>query len=173
MDNIIITQYYSPIGELIIGSYHDKICLCDWADGKQRRTVDRRVYLYLKSKYEYGTTPVIEQTIKELAEYFDGKRKEFTVPIILTGSEYQCIVWEELRKIPFGTTISYAELVRRIEHPKASKAVSSALSTNPLSIIVPCHRIIASKYTFDGYVGGLPAKEYLLTLESGGPEAIS
>ena len=150
---------------MILGSIGDKVCICDWALEKRRGTIDRRICRVLNAEYEEGSSPTIEKMIEELNEYFSGKRKDFDLPIQLAGSEFQCLVWTELMKIPYATTISYAELARRINNPKAVRAVASANATNPISIFVPCHRVIGSNHTLTGYGGGLEAKQALLTLE--------
>ena len=103
---------------------------------------------------------------KELNEYFAGERRAFDLPIQFAGSDFQCRVWSELMKIPYGTTISYAELARRIGNSKAVRAVASANATNQISIFVPCHRVIGSNRKLTGYGGGLDAKQALLSLEN-------
>lgn len=166
METIKITHYQTPIGEMILGSYDDKLCICDWAVEKRRGTIDRRICRHLNAEYEDGTSEIINQTIAQLDEYFAGKRKEFTIPVVFTGSPFQCSVWTELMNIPYGSTISYAELARRINNPKAVRAVASANATNPISIFVPCHRVIGSNHKLTGYGGGLDAKQGLLALEA-------
>lgn len=168
METIKITRYRSPVGEMMVGSYGGKLCICDWAVEKRRTTIDRRIQRHLNAKYEEGTSDVIERAIKELDEYFAGERTAFDIPIVFTGSEFQCTVWEELMKIPYGTTVSYGELARRIRNPKAVRAVASANATNPISIFVPCHRVIGSNRKLTGYGGGLDAKKGLLELERSG-----
>ncbi|HEY9677843.1 MAG TPA: methylated-DNA--[protein]-cysteine S-methyltransferase [Drouetiella sp.] len=102
---------------------------------------------------------------RELKEYFAGTLTEFTIPTKASGTEFQKRVWNELSKIPFGVSISYGELARRIDNPKACRAVGLANGQNPISIIVPCHRVIGSAGKLTGYGGGLPRKEFLLGLE--------
>ena len=102
-----------------------------------------------------------------MEEYFAGARREFTARFVLRGTPFQRRVWEELRRIPYGETISYAELARRIGSPKAVRAVGLANGANPIAIIVPCHRVIGANGTLTGYGGGLPTKRYLLDLEKG------
>ena len=165
METIRLTRYQTPVGEMLIGSCQDKLCICDWTPEKRRGTIDRRICRHLNAGYEEGTSPVIEQAIGQLEEYFAGKRTEFTIPVVFTGSDFQCRVWGELMRIPYGTTISYAELARRIHNPKAVRAVASANATNPVSIFVPCHRVIGSNHKLTGYGGGLEVKQALLTLE--------
>lgn len=166
METIHVKRYLSPVGEMLIGSYGDKLCICDWNTEKRRETIDRRIGKYLHAVYEAGSSEVIEQAIARLDEYFAGRRREFTVPLLFTGTEFQCRVWEELMHIPYGATVSYAELACRIGNPKAVRAVASANANNPISIFVPCHRVIGSNNKLTGYAGGLAAKRQLLALES-------
>ncbi|HEX6359420.1 methylated-DNA--[protein]-cysteine S-methyltransferase [Actinophytocola sp.] len=107
--------------------------------------------------------------IEQLAAYFAGDLKEFDVPLTLAGTDFQRRVWTELRQIPYGETISYGELAQRLGRPSASRAVGTANGRNPISIIVPCHRVIGSTGSLTGYGGGLPRKRYLLSFERGEP----
>ncbi len=166
MWRIKITRYQSPVGEMMVGAYGDRLCLCDWTANKRREAIDRRIQRRLNSGYEDGNSEVIERAIGELDEYFAGVRRSFDIPLVFSGSEFQCAVWRELMKIPYGTTISYGELARRINKPMAARAVAAANATNPISIIVPCHRVIGSNHTLTGYGGGLVAKKSLLDLEA-------
>ncbi len=102
---------------------------------------------------------------EQLAEYFAGRRQEFTVPLKLVGTPFQRSVWQELLRIPFGSTISYAELARRIGQPTASRAVGNANGRNPVSILVPCHRVIGANGQLTGYGGGIDRKQWLLEWE--------
>ncbi|HEY0139362.1 MAG TPA: methylated-DNA--[protein]-cysteine S-methyltransferase [Thermoanaerobaculia bacterium] len=104
--------------------------------------------------------------ITQLNEYFNGKRTTFDVTLELRGTEFQKAVWNELLNVPYGATISYGELARRIGRPDAVRAVGSANGANPVPIIVPCHRIIGANGTLTGYGGGLPRKQQLLALEA-------
>lgn len=167
MDTIKIHHYSSPAGEMILGSFGDKLCICDWAVEKRRATIDRRISRHLNAAYkEAAPTEVIKRAISQLDEYFAGLRRHFAIPLVFTGSSFQSTVWSELVNIPYATTISYAELARRIHRPKAVRAVASANATNPISIFVPCHRVIGSNGTLTGYGGGLEAKSFLLSLEA-------
>lgn len=162
---ITIKHWASPCGELVIGAYRGSICMCNWSAGKRRDSIERLLSARLNAPFIEGTTQTIEKAITELEEYFNGKRISFDIPLIFTGSEFQCRVWTELMEIPFGTTISYGELARRIDNPAAVRAVASANARNPISIFVPCHRVIGSDNTLTGYSGGLEAKRTLLNLE--------
>lgn len=107
----------------------------------------------------------LQQAVTELSEYFQKKRTGFTFPINPTGTEFQKRVWQELSKIPFGTTISYADLTQKLGDMKAIRAVASANGRNPLWIVVPCHRVIGSDGSLTGYAGGLWRKKWLMEHE--------
>jgi methylated-DNA-[protein]-cysteine S-methyltransferase len=112
-----------------------------------------------------GDCAVLEQAERQLAEYFAGERTEFDLPLAAVGTEFQRAVWAALREIPYGETVSYGELARRIGKPAAARAVGLANGKNPISIVVPCHRVIGSSGRLVGYGGGLKRKETLLALE--------
>lgn len=162
---IHIHQWQSPVGEMMLGEIGEKVCLCDWAAERHRDTIDRRICRILNAEYVEGETPTIQKMVEQLQEYFAGMRMEFELPLQFAGTEFQCCVWAELMKIPYGTTISYGDLALRIGNIKAVRAVASATATNPISIFVPCHRVIGSNNHLTGYAGGLPAKRALLSLE--------
>ena len=103
----------------------------------------------------------------QLGEYFAGERTRFDVPIEMEGTRFQRRVWRELEEIPYGETISYGELARRVEQPSAARAVGLANGRNPISVIVPCHRVIGANGNLTGYGGGMERKRILLGLESG------
>jgi len=165
--NKISIQYYkSPIGELLLGSYDNKLCIADFRYRKKRTTVDSRIQKGLKAKYVEESSEVITQTIKELEEYFNLERKVFNIPLLLVGTDFQKSVWQGLIDTPFGTTASYLELAKRIGNEKAVRAVASANGANSIAILVPCHRIIGSNGNLVGYAGGLDVKRKLLEIEN-------
>lgn len=114
-------------------------------------------------------SPALSEAIRQLGEYFDGERTEFDLPLAPDGTEFQRRVWQELRRIPYGRTISYGELARRVGNPRASRAVGAANGKNPISIVVPCHRVIGADGSLTGFGGGLPVKRRLLQLEGSCP----
>ena len=103
----------------------------------------------------------------QLREYFEGERTAFDLPLASVGSDFQRQVWQELHRSPYGATISYGELARRVGKPRAAQAVGAANGRNPLPIVVPCHRVIGADGSLVGYGGGLPRKQRLLALETG------
>ncbi|MEZ0391958.1 MAG: methylated-DNA--[protein]-cysteine S-methyltransferase [Pseudobdellovibrionaceae bacterium] len=111
-------------------------------------------------------TQILKQAASQLAEYLDGKRKEFDLPLAAFGTEFQHLVWNELKKIPYGKTFSYSEIAQRLKNEKAVRAVGTANGKNPLCIIVPCHRVISADGSLGGYSGGLQIKSQLLEIES-------
>lgn len=164
-NRIITRKYESPCGTLMLGSFGDKLCLCDWQVEKHRDHVDNRLRRLLDAEFLDGTSAVIDTAIAQLDEYFAGTRQEFNVPVLFAGTDFQKKVWNALLTIPFGNTVSYREISRRIGIPKAVRAVANANGANSISIFVPCHRVIGSDNTLTGYGGGLAAKEFLLKLE--------
>lgn len=122
-------------------------------------------YGYEKSRDIPVTNLIIDDCINQLNEYFAGKRQNFDITLKLIGTEFQKIVWYELLKIPYGVTISYRELSRRIDNEKAIRAVGAANGKNPVNIIVPCHRVIGADGSLTGYGGGLWRKKWLLEHE--------
>lgn len=119
----------------------------------------------LKSLKEDKNHPVIAKTIGQLKEYFAGNRKEFDIPLAAEGTDFQKKAWKQLSLIPYGKTISYIEQARRLGNEKASRAVGTANGRNPISIIVPCHRVIATSGNLTGFGGGIHNKQFLLDLE--------
>ncbi|WP_136067443.1 methylated-DNA--[protein]-cysteine S-methyltransferase [Modicisalibacter radicis] len=109
--------------------------------------------------------PLIERSKAQLAEYFRGERRVFSLPLAPRGTDFQQRVWQRLREVPYGETCSYATISRGIGSPNSHRAVGAANGRNPLAIIVPCHRVIGSNGQLTGYAGGLPRKQWLLRLE--------
>ena len=168
-NTIIVKDYRSPLGVLTLGDYDGLLCLCDWKYRAKRDLIDRRVLDGLDACYKDGESPLLSAAIKQLEDYLSGSRKGFTLPLLTVGSAFQKKVWDELLKIPYGSTISYYELSERLGDPLAIRAVSVANGSNALSIFIPCHRVIGSDGDLTGYAGGIPAKHKLLKLEGGLP----
>lgn len=166
MGTILIQYYQSSCGELMLGSLGDKLCLCDWVSEKRKESIGRRMCNMLHADYEEGTSGVISKAIIQLDEYFARKRAKFDVPLLLVGTDFQQMVWQELLNIPYGKTMSYGELSRKLGNPKAVRAVAAANGANPLSILIPCHRVVGSNHKLIGYAGGLATKQRLLALEA-------
>lgn len=112
-----------------------------------------------------GTSPLLAEASRQLEEYFSGNRREFILPLAPKGTPFQLRVWQALSAIPYGETRTYGDIARRIGSPKACRAVGMANHRNPISIIVPCHRVVGANGSLTGYGGGLEAKRFLLELE--------
>lgn len=119
-----------------------------------------------KKAEEERPNPITELAANQLEEYFQGKRKDFSIPLSALGTDFQRSVWQELREIPFGETRSYRDIAEKIGNKKAVRAVGAANGKNPIPIIVPCHRVIGSNGTLTGFAGGLESKKWLLEHES-------
>ena len=111
-------------------------------------------------------TPLMAEVCQQLDEYFSGKRREFEIPLVLKGTDFQLKVWEALRRIPYGKTVTYKDIASDVGNPKAVRAVGMANHYNPIAIIVPCHRVVGVNGKLVGYAGGLDIKRYLLDLEN-------
>ena len=166
MPEFIYTENFkTPYGELILGSFEEKLCLCDWKYRKQRQQIDQRILKFLNAEIKEETSQIIKTTKAQLKAYFNKERTEFDIPLLFPGTTFQQQVWKSLLQIPYGKTSSYLELSKQLQNIKAIRAVASANSANALSIIVPCHRIIGSNVELVGYAGGLSTKKKLLELE--------
>ena len=117
------------------------------------------------SGYAFNPSPLLIKAVQELREYFDGKRREFDIPLAPEGTEFQKKVWRELQAIPYGETRSYGEIAKAVGSPRASRAVGMANNKNPIPILIPCHRVIGADGSLTGYAGGMEAKKLLLDLE--------
>lgn len=119
----------------------------------------------INKNFEYKKNIIIEEVIKQLEEYFNGKRKSFELPVNPQGTEFQKRVWRELQKIPYGQTRTYKDIAIKIGNPNASRAIGNANNKNPIAIVIPCHRVIGSNNKLTGYAGGIDKKFKLLELE--------
>lgn len=140
--------------------------MCDSVTGRHHERVRRRLSRLLGAEFTEGTSAVIETAEARLDEYFASERREFDVPLMFAGTEFQKAVWNELLQIPFSRTTTYGELARRIGHPTAVRAIANAVGSNALSVLVPCHRVLGADGALTGYAGGLHAKRHLLNLEN-------
>ncbi len=163
---ITTRRYTTPCGTLLLGSQAGHLCLCDWQTEKHRHLADKRLRCLAGPLVENGDSPTLQLATTQLDEYFAGQRKSFCLPLLFTGTKFQQRVWQELLHIPYGETISYGRLARRLGIPTATRAVANAVGANTLSIVIPCHRVISCDQRLTGYAGGLDAKRHLLELET-------
>ena len=147
----------TPIGELLLAGDEEALCLVGFPEGSMRREPEPD-WIYKEKPFKTAR--------QQLTEYFAGDRREFDLPLKLSGTEFQMSVLHALQKIPYGETTSYSDIAERIGRPKAVRAVGAANGRNPIPIIVPCHRVIGSHGDLTGFGGGLDTKEALLRLEA-------
>ncbi|HEY9593879.1 MAG TPA: methylated-DNA--[protein]-cysteine S-methyltransferase [Spirochaetia bacterium] len=157
----------SPVGLLLSGAVGDTVCLLEFTDDRRPETRSAVLRERLGRPVSPGSAPVLDRLAGELEAYFRRDLRVFTVPLSFPGTPFQRRVWEELLRIPYGETISYAELARRVGNPAATRAVGHANGCNRIVILIPCHRVIASDGGLGGYGGGLERKRFLLGLERG------
>ena len=158
---VIHTTIDSPIGPLLLAASDDGLRTIEFDAARHpvRREAD----------WIDGDHPLLQRARQQLGEYFAGKRRSFDLPLDPRGTDFQRMTWQALTTIPYGETISYAELASRVQRPKAMRAVGSANGRNPLPIVVPCHRVIGADGSLTGFGGGLPTKQFLLELEGALP----
>lgn len=153
--------YASPMGDMILCEEDGSLTMLEFTDPDFK-------YQPLPGLGESSVselTPLLAETMRQLDEYFAGKRRDFDLPLAPKGTPFQQSVWAALLQIPYGTTASYGQIAAAVGNPKASRAVGMANNRNPISIIIPCHRVIGSDGSLVGYGGGLPIKKQLLELE--------
>ncbi len=156
----------TPAGEMVAAASGDGVCLLEFNEGDLSAERCRKsAGLPENEKIREGNNRHLRLLRKQLAEYFKGRRKEFTVPLVIRGTQFQVEVWKALQQIPFGRTISYRRLAEMIEMPGSARAVAGADSKNRIAILIPCHRVIGSDGQLTGYAAGLKVKEWLLNHE--------
>ena len=163
MINTIIIE--TPLGEMVAGATDEGVCLLEFHDRRMLPTEYKDLVKLLKTTIQEGENTHLKTLIKQLKEYFDGNRKEFSIPLITPGSVFQQAVWKELQNIHFGSTRSYQEQAMALNMPDSIRAVANANGMNRIAIVIPCHRIIGSDGRLTGYGGGLRRKKWLLDHE--------
>ncbi|HEY4355875.1 MAG TPA: methylated-DNA--[protein]-cysteine S-methyltransferase [Acidobacteriaceae bacterium] len=151
----------SPIGDLKLVASDKGLVAILWKE-------DRPGRVRLEDLVEDADHPILRETERQLAEYFEGRRSSFEVPLDMRGTAFQKQVWEALLAIPFGETRTYGQLADQLGNPKATRAVGAANGRNPIAIIAPCHRVIGFSGKLTGFAGGLDAKAHLLNFEGNG-----
>jgi methylated-DNA-[protein]-cysteine S-methyltransferase len=153
------TEIESPVGKLLLAGTKESLHVLWFQSGERAMTPDP------SWRRTTADEEPLREAVTQLREYFAGERQEFTIHVEPDGTAFQRTVWNELQRIPYGETISYGQLADRVGNPKASRAVGLANGANPISIVVPCHRVIGANGKLTGYGGGLTTKEKLLALE--------
>lgn len=158
--NLYHNFYKSPVGELKLIASNQGLVAVLWENDSPRR-------VRLSQTEHSDEHPILQETRQQLAEYFEGRRRQFSVTLTPHGTDFQRQIWMALAKIPYAETRSYGQLAKSIGNPSASRAVGAANGKNPISIIVPCHRVVGAGGQLTGFAGGLEAKKFLLNLEGG------
>ena len=161
---VVMTELDSPVGVLVAGVTDSGVCMLEFRDREILETQVAKIRDRV-GPVETGRHPLLDEVRTQLAEYFDARRRDFTLPLVYPGSPFQVKVWNALRNIPFGETVSYEELARRVGSPTGQRAAGHANGQNPLAIIIPCHRVINKDGKLGGYGGGLWRKRLLLDVE--------
>lgn len=151
---VIFKKIQSPLGQLKLYKQDNKLIAILWENET-----------YRKDAIEDASDELLKSLETELADYFEGKRKTFSIPFKVKGTAFQEKVWQELLSLPYGTTTSYTDIAERIGNKKAVRAVGGAIGKNPIPLLIPCHRVIGSKGALTGFAGGLERKEMLLKVE--------
>lgn len=158
---IMYIEHPSPLGVLLIAASDAGISGIYFDEHRHFKGKDG----WLPVQQQTAAARHLAAAAEQLDEYFAGRRTAFDVPLDLSGTDFQQTVWRQLGAIPFGASVSYAQHAKNLDKPKAMRAVGAAIGKNPVSIIVPCHRVIGSSGAVTGYAGGLERKKFLLALE--------
>lgn len=162
---VTVTRILTPLGPMLAGATDKGVCLLEFTDRRMLETQISRLEKVLDAGFITGSHEYLDQLQKQLQEYFSTRRKQFSIPLVLSGTEFQIRAWNYLQIIPYGETRSYLEQARSVGNINASRAVARANGANMIAIIIPCHRVIGSNGKLTGYGGGLWRKQFLLDLE--------
>ena len=172
MDTITYAIVPSPIGDFVAGATPQGCCIFEFADRGGLDRIKTRLLKRYRIEMVEGTNRHIEAMTTQVKEYFDGKRREFSLTFDLKGTQFERSVWKELMNIPYGKTCSYGELAAKLGKPDAARAVGRANGANYIPIIIPCHRVIDASGSLHGYGGGLWRKQWLLEHEGAIPKKL-
>ena len=162
---LAVAPVETPLGVMLLGAAEGKLCLAEYSDQGRLEAQLRRVRQRLDATLVPGREAPIADAEAQLVEYFAGLRRRFDLPLLPAGTDLQRQVWETLLQIPYGETWTYGQVAAAIDRPRAARPVGQAVGANPISIIVPCHRVIGGSGSLTGYGGGLWRKQRLLALE--------
>lgn len=157
MSERFATVQVGDVGTLMVAADHGGVYLCDWLHGRHDLALVRE---------SVDDDSIVSEAVRQLHEYLDGRRREFTVPLNPGGTAFQRTVWDALRGIPYGSTTTYSQVAAAIGRPTAVRAVATAIAANPLSILIPCHRVLPANGSTGHYAGHPAAKRHLLRLEA-------
>ena len=157
-------RFDTPLGPMVAIAAGDALASVDFTDARYARSIGA-------GWREDPRSPLLTACARQLADYFAGRRHAFDLPLAAGGTPFQRRVWDEIARIPYGETVSYAELARRAGAPGAARAAGAATGRNPLAIVVPCHRVVGTRGALTGYAGGMDRKARLLALEGAARKA--
>jgi methylated-DNA-[protein]-cysteine S-methyltransferase len=152
------TRFESPLGRVMAVADDEGITHVDFIDAKYARRIE-------PDWIEDPLAPALSDCVRQLGEYYEGKRKTFELPLAPRGTAFQRRVWDEIARVPYGETITYGELARRAGAPGHARAAGAATGRNPVGVVIPCHRIVGADGSLTGYAGGLERKRELLEIE--------
>lgn len=162
---LYLQSYQSPCGLLTLGQTFDRICLCVWSETPAGKKVMERTLRWFDRETLEQPTSLLTTAMEQIDEYFAGTRTSFTIPILTSGTPFQMRLWQVLKDIPYGHTVSYSTIAQRLRASAPVREVARVIATNPLNIFLPCHRVIGKDQSLTGYAGGLMAKQRLLEIE--------
>lgn len=162
---VLVTRLLTPLGPMLAGATDEGVCLLEFAERRMLETQLRRLARQVKASFVPGSNEMLSRLDEELRDYFEGRLREFRVPLVISGTEFQRRVWELLRTIPYGETRTYGEQAAAIGQPRAVRAVGRANGDNRIAIVIPCHRVVGGDGRLTGYGGGLWRKRALLEHE--------
>ena len=170
---LMLAWIETPLGPMVAGATDDGVCLLEFTDRRMLEAQLKTVRRWFGGAAAIGTNAHLERLRSELAGYFEGNVQAFTVPLVFPGTAFQRRVWERLLAVPYGETRSYQELADEIGDPRAVRAVGRANASNPMPLVLPCHRVLGSDGALRGYgaPGGIATKAWLLDLEMNGFDA--
>ena len=165
LNTILVNRILTPLGPMVVCATDDGVVLLEFADRRMLETQIVRIAKLFMAQFRIGVNDAMRQLVSEFDEYFAGSRRDFDVPLVNDGTEFQNKVWKQLVNIPVGKTSTYQKLATKIRKPKAVRAVGRANGDNRLTILIPCHRVVGSDGSLTGYGGGLDRKHWLLQHE--------
>lgn len=169
-DSIRYLKLATPLGEMVAASHNDKLCLLEFCDKRKPEAILKPLVRTLKAEIKEEKSEILGRTEKQLKQYFDGKLGRFDLPLQAVGTDFQKRIWGQLPKIPIGKTSNYGRIAEKAGNPKGARAAGMAIGSNPISIVVPCHRVIGKSGDLVGFGGGLWRKKWLLEHEGALPK---
>lgn len=142
-ESIKIQTIKTQLGDVVLGDNNGKLCLCIWANHSKRISIEHRIQRLLKKKFTDGSTPLLQETAKQIGEYISQKRTSFNIDTEVVGSVFQQEIWSSVDKISYGKTYTFKSLAQELGMEESIRPMAAAISTNPLSILTPCHRIVS------------------------------